>query len=245
MSRTKEGRDALRSSEAHPQARSIAPPRSKRSQRRVPLSRHRPKSAKTGPCRSLSSRRRSSRRQSKDACRAALVSSVLSTYRWRGRISGVRSDCRSQRRRNERSSLLVCLPAASCSIPPDLALSVEVRTLWAVRMQARWAGSKQQPTARLWPQASRRPADGLARPVAHARTPGASADITNDPTLLRWSSGDGLIRPIRADLRMSRFETNGRSKAGAAGGWQTATLETEFCGQRLSTVRAPNEPQRR
>src|ERR1700722_6265793 len=48
MSRTKEGRDALRSSEAHPQAGSIAPPRSKRSQRRVPLSRHRPKSAKTG-----------------------------------------------------------------------------------------------------------------------------------------------------------------------------------------------------
>ena len=47
-SRTKEGRDALRSSEAHPQARSIAPPRSKRSQRRIPLSRHRPKSAKTG-----------------------------------------------------------------------------------------------------------------------------------------------------------------------------------------------------
>ena len=34
--------------EAHPWARSIAPPRSKRSQRRIPLSRHRPKSAKTG-----------------------------------------------------------------------------------------------------------------------------------------------------------------------------------------------------
>jgi len=48
MSRTKKGRDALRSSEAHPQARSIAPPRSKRSQRRVPISRHRPKSEETG-----------------------------------------------------------------------------------------------------------------------------------------------------------------------------------------------------
>jgi hypothetical protein len=27
--------------------------------------------------------------------------------------------------------------------------------------------------------------------------------------------------------------------------WQTATLETEFCGQRLSSPRATNEPQRR
>ena len=48
MSRTKEGRDALRSSEAHPQARSIAPARPERSQRRVPIGRHRPKSAETG-----------------------------------------------------------------------------------------------------------------------------------------------------------------------------------------------------
>ena len=48
LSRTKEGRDALRSSEAHPQARSVAPPWPKRSQRRVPPSRHSPKSAETG-----------------------------------------------------------------------------------------------------------------------------------------------------------------------------------------------------
>ena len=48
MSRTKEGRDALRSSEAHPQARSIAAAWAERSQRRVPLSRHSPKSAETG-----------------------------------------------------------------------------------------------------------------------------------------------------------------------------------------------------
>src|SRR3984957_2334020 len=48
MSRTKEGRDALRSSEAHPQARSIAPPWPERSQGRVPIGRHRPKSAETG-----------------------------------------------------------------------------------------------------------------------------------------------------------------------------------------------------
>src|ERR1700722_7978304 len=48
MSRTKEGRDALRSSEAHPQARSIAPPWPDRRQGRVPIGRHRPKSAETG-----------------------------------------------------------------------------------------------------------------------------------------------------------------------------------------------------
>jgi hypothetical protein len=44
MSRTKDGRDAVRSSEAHPQARLIAPP----SQGRVPAGRHSPKSAETG-----------------------------------------------------------------------------------------------------------------------------------------------------------------------------------------------------
>ena len=48
VSRTKESRDALRSSEAHPQAWSIAPPWPERGQRRVPISRHRPKSAETG-----------------------------------------------------------------------------------------------------------------------------------------------------------------------------------------------------
>src|SRR5271166_250307 len=48
MSRTKEGRDALRSPEAHPQARSIASAWAEWSQRRVPVGRHRPKSAETG-----------------------------------------------------------------------------------------------------------------------------------------------------------------------------------------------------
>jgi hypothetical protein len=48
MSGTKEGRDALRSSEAHPQARSIAPAWPERGQRRAPLGRHSPKSAETG-----------------------------------------------------------------------------------------------------------------------------------------------------------------------------------------------------
>ena len=42
------------------------------------------------------------KRQSKDGCRAGLVSSVSSTCRWPGRISGARSDSRRRRRRRER-----------------------------------------------------------------------------------------------------------------------------------------------
>ena len=41
------------------------------------------------------------KRQSKDGCRAGLVSSVSSTCRWPGRISGARSDSRRRRRRKE------------------------------------------------------------------------------------------------------------------------------------------------
>jgi hypothetical protein len=37
----------------------------------------------------------------------------------------------------------------------------------------------------------------------------------------------------------------GHSKSGAVATSQTATLETEFCGKRLSSPRATNEPQRR
>ena len=48
----------------------------------------------------------------------------------------------------------------------------------------RQGGSRRTPAARLWSQASRRPADGLAGSVAHARTPGASAGVRNDPPLL-------------------------------------------------------------
>ena len=55
------------------------------------------------------------------------------------------------------------------------------------------AGSTRTSAARLWSQASRRPADGLAGSVAQARTPGASAGVTNDPLLTRLSSGDELI----------------------------------------------------
>src|ERR1700722_10020371 len=61
MSRTKEGRDALRSSEAHPQARSIAPPWPERSQGRVLVSSHSPKSAEIGEARPLPRSRSSSR----------------------------------------------------------------------------------------------------------------------------------------------------------------------------------------
>ena len=46
--RTKEGRDAVRSFEAHPQARPIAPAWPKGSQGRVPVGRRRPKSAEIG-----------------------------------------------------------------------------------------------------------------------------------------------------------------------------------------------------
>jgi hypothetical protein len=48
----------------------------------------------------------------------------------------------------------------------------------------RQGGSRRTPAARLWPEASRRPADGLAGSMAHARTPGASASVTNDSALL-------------------------------------------------------------
>ena len=73
MSRTKEGRDALRSSEAHPQARSIAPPWPKRSQGRVPISRHRPKSPETGEAHP-SSRSRPSPCEAKSQDSASLTS---------------------------------------------------------------------------------------------------------------------------------------------------------------------------
>jgi len=67
----------------------------------------------------------------------------------------------------------------------------------------RQGGSRRTPAARLWSQATRRPADSLAGSVARARTPGAhNVRVTNLP--------------------------------------QTATLETEICGRRLSAARAAN-----
>jgi hypothetical protein len=41
--------------------------------------------------------------------------------------------------------------------------------------------NRRAPAARLWSQASRRPADGLAGSVARARTPGARGGVRNDP----------------------------------------------------------------
>ena len=49
------------------------------------------------------------------------------------------------------------------------------------RAEDRQGGSRRTPAARLWPEASRRPADGMARSVAHPWTPGASAGVTNEP----------------------------------------------------------------
>src|SRR6202051_4707765 len=48
----------------------------------------------------------------------------------------------------------------------------------------RQGGSRRTPAARLWSQASRRPADGLAGSVDGARTPSARAGVRNDPPLL-------------------------------------------------------------
>ena len=50
----------------------------------------------------------------------------------------------------------------------------------------RQGGSRRMPATRLWSQASRRPADGLAGSVEGARTPSARAGVRNDPPLL-WA----------------------------------------------------------
>jgi hypothetical protein len=99
-----------------------------------------------------------------EGCHAALVSSVSSTCRWPGRISGGRSDSKRRRRRRERSAL------------------------------------------------------------AHL------------------SSHEELIHPSRTGSSVVVRAPNCRSKSGAVDTWQTATLETEICGQRLSAGRARNCP---
>ena len=43
-------------------------------------------------------------------------------------------------------------------------------------------------------------------------------------------SGDELIHPIRTGSKCRGSSPKGRSKSGAVGTWQTATLETDFCG---------------
>jgi hypothetical protein len=85
----------------------------------------------------------------------------------------------------------------------------------------------------------------MAGSVAHARTAAASAGVTNDPPLLFCLPATN--RSTRSEPAQSvevRTPRAVRIRA-AVGTWQTATLETEFCGQRLSTARAANEPQRR
>ena len=59
--------------------------------------------------------------------------------------------------------------------------------------------------------------------------------MTNDLLLARLSSGDELIHPIRTG---SSVEVRTHTYTGCGVYVQTATLETEICGQRLSTARA-------
>jgi hypothetical protein len=70
------------------------------------------------------------------------------------------------------------------------------------------------PAARLWPQASRRAADGLAGSVAHARAPGAhNVRVTNPPQTAtletkicgqRLSTARAANEPRRRPKRLSR-----------------------------------------
>jgi hypothetical protein len=85
----------------------------------------------------------------------------------------------------------------------------------------------------------------MAGSVAHARTAAASAGVTNDPPLLFCLPATN--RSTRSEPAQSvevRTPRAVRIRA-AVGTWQTATLETEFCGQRLSSARAAHKPQRR
>jgi hypothetical protein len=66
--------------------------------------------------------------------------------------------------------------------------------------------AQRMPAARLWSQASRRPADGLAGSVARTRTPGANAGARNDPPPQLLSSRDGLIHTSAPDLGSKRYE---------------------------------------
>jgi hypothetical protein len=63
--------------------------------------------------RSVSSRRISSRRQSKDACREVSVSNVSLIFRWRRRINGARSGCRRQHEHRSASRSLSCYVASA------------------------------------------------------------------------------------------------------------------------------------
>ena len=68
----------------------------------------------------------------------------------------------------------------------------------------RQGGGRRTPAARLWSQASRRSTDGVAGPVAHARTAEASAGVTNNPpSLVCLRRRADLSNPNR--LNVSRF----------------------------------------
>ena len=133
--------------------------------------------------------------------RAILIEALGDAHRWLGRTSvrfppdvGVARFARGQERAFDPDDPVARLPRAG----------------------DRQGGSRRTPAARLWPQASRRPADGLAASVAHARTPDAGAGVRNDSALL-------VCLPARADpshpnrLKVSRFEPQGPFEIGRGG----------------------------
>jgi hypothetical protein len=94
------------------------------------------------------SRRRSSRRQWKDACRAALASSVSLTCPRPGLTSGARLDSRRRRRRKERSALARLSSRDGLIRPSRNGSCVEVRTLKGRSKPGAVARGKQQPWKR-------------------------------------------------------------------------------------------------
>jgi hypothetical protein len=94
------------------------------------------------------SRRRSSRRQWKDACRAALASSVSLTCPRPGLTSGARLDSRRRRRRKERSALARLSSRDGLIRPSRNGSCVEVRTLKGRSKSGAVARGRQQPWKR-------------------------------------------------------------------------------------------------
>ncbi len=87
---------------------------------------------------------------------------------------------------------------------------------------------RRSPAAGLRSQASRRPSDGLARPMAGARARGAGARISTTGRLALCTTGSSTR------CREGYGRVNGLA--------QTAALETEICGQRLWARRAEKGP---
>jgi hypothetical protein len=81
-------------------------------------------------------------------------------------------------------------------------------------------------------------ADGLAGSVAHARTPGASVGVRNDPPRsFVFRRRADPIPPTGSKCRGSK--PKGRSRSGAVGTYKQQPWKRNFCRQRLSTARAP------